>query len=116
MSRSLAQRIYMDALTQWPKQKLRPDCQFQDVMREAAEERFRKYQPSMESDELLKARALQYLLQDKCKNKYKLKGPMLEPKSQPTYFSDLAQEIDEAPKRTWLERLGKKLTGMIRLE
>lgn len=41
---------------------------------------------------------------------------MLEPKSQPTYFADLVQEIDEAPKRSWLERMGKRLSGMIRLE
>lgn len=47
---------------------------------------------------------------------YKLKGPMLEPKSQPTYFEDLVREIEEAPKRTWLERLGKRLSGMIRLQ
>jgi hypothetical protein len=47
---------------------------------------------------------------------YKLKGPMLEPKSQPTYFQDLVREIEEAPRRTWLERLGKRLSGMIRLQ
>lgn len=41
---------------------------------------------------------------------------MLEPKSQPTYFQDLVREIEEAPRRTWLERLGKRLSGMIRLE
>ncbi|PHH79954.1 hypothetical protein CDD82_2057 [Ophiocordyceps australis] len=116
MSRSLAQRIYTDALTKWPKQNLRPDLQFQDIMRDAVQDRFREYHPSMEADELLKARALQFLLQDKFKNEYSLKGPMLEPRSQPTYFDDLMREIEEAPKRTWLGRLGKKLTGMIRLE
>ena len=47
---------------------------------------------------------------------FKLKGPMLERKSQPTYFKDLVREIEEAPKRTWLERLGKRLAGMIRLQ
>lgn len=41
---------------------------------------------------------------------------MLQPKSQPTYFEDLVREIEEAPKRTWLERLGKRLSGMIRLQ
>lgn len=41
---------------------------------------------------------------------------MLEPKSQPTYFQDLVREIEEAPRRSWLERLGKRLSGMIRLE
>jgi hypothetical protein len=41
---------------------------------------------------------------------------MLEPNSQPTYFEDLLREIEEAPKRTWLERVGKRLSGMIRLQ
>uniref|UniRef100_A0A0B7K6G5 Uncharacterized protein n=1 Tax=Bionectria ochroleuca TaxID=29856 RepID=A0A0B7K6G5_BIOOC len=51
-----------------------------------------------------------YQLQD-----YKLSGQMLKPTSQPTYFDDLIREIEEAPKRTWFERLGKRLSGMIRL-
>ncbi|KAM4055788.1 hypothetical protein HRG_008359 [Hirsutella rhossiliensis] len=116
MSRSLARRVYADALAQWPKQDLRPDYQFQDVLRMVVDERFQSYKPSMEAEELLKARALQFLVQDKFRDRYKLMGPMLEPKSQPTYFQDLVREIEEAPRRTWLERLGKRLSGMIRLE
>lgn len=94
----------------------------------------------MEAEELFKARSLQVLQQnrfmdrvsaytlframavcsgggfaDRCEQ-YKLKGPMLEPNSQPTYFGDLLREIEEAPKRTWLERVGKRLSGMIRLQ
>lgn len=41
---------------------------------------------------------------------------MLEPKSQPTYFEDLVREIEEAPKRSWFERLSKRISGMIRLQ
>ena len=55
-------------------------------------------------------------MQNKFRDRYKLKGPMLEPKSQPTYFEDLVREIEEAPRRTWLERLGKRLPGIIRLQ
>ncbi|PHH90053.1 hypothetical protein CDD83_4625 [Cordyceps sp. RAO-2017] len=116
MSRSLARRVYADVLAQWPKQDLRPDYQLQDVVRKAVDARFQSYTPSMEAEELLKARALQFLLQNKFHDRYKLRGPMLEPKSQPTYFADLVKEIDEAPKRTWFQRLGKRLSGMIRLE
>ncbi|RDA95584.1 hypothetical protein CP533_1240 [Ophiocordyceps camponoti-saundersi (nom. inval.)] len=97
MSQSIARRIYADALAQWPTQALRPDYQFQDVLRKAVDERFKSYRPSMEAEE------------------YKLRGPMLQPKSQPTYFADLVHEIDEAPKRSWLGRLGKRLAGLIRL-
>lgn len=89
----------------------------------------------MERGELLKARALQFLVQDRYNDRvrapryhtpeiameanigqFKLKGRLLEPKSQPTYFADLVREIDEAPNRSWLERLGKRLSGMIRFQ
>ncbi|KAK6445984.1 hypothetical protein FP744_10002233 [Trichoderma asperellum] len=109
-------RIYSDVFAKWPKQDLRPDYQFQDVLGKVVDERFKTYKPSIEPEELLKARALQFLVQNKFRDRYKLKGPMLEPKSQPTYFEDLVREIEEAPKRTWLERLGKRLSGMIRLQ
>ncbi|KAK3179921.1 hypothetical protein K4F52_008664 [Lecanicillium sp. MT-2017a] len=116
MSRSLARRIYSDVFAKWPKQDLRPDYQFQDVLGKVVDARFQNYKPSMEPEEVMKARALQFLAQDKLMNRYKLKGPMLEPKSQPTYFEDLVREIEEAPKRSWLERLGKRLSGMVRLQ
>ncbi|KJZ74715.1 hypothetical protein HIM_05832 [Hirsutella minnesotensis 3608] len=120
MSQSLARRVYADALAQWPKQALRPDYQFQDVLRKAVAERFAASSssngPALEADELLKARALQFLVQNKFRDRYKLRGPMLEPKSQPTYFEDLVREIEEAPSRSWFERLSKRLSGMIRLQ
>ncbi|KAL6866466.1 hypothetical protein ACO1O0_002577 [Amphichorda felina] len=109
-------RIYSEVLAKWPKQELRPDYQLQDVLRKTIDERYKKYKPSMEAEELFKARALQVLQQNRFMERYKLNGPMLEPTSQPTYFTDLVREIEEAPKRTWLERLGKRLSGMIRLQ
>jgi len=116
MSRPLSYRIYTEALAKWPKQELRPDHQLQDVIRPGIEARYKNYKPSMEAEELFKARSLQVLQQNRFMDRYKLKGPMLEPNSQPTYFEDLLREIEEAPKRTWLERVGKRLSGMIRLQ
>ncbi|PHH74327.1 hypothetical protein CDD80_3166 [Ophiocordyceps camponoti-rufipedis] len=110
---SVARRVYASVFAQWPTQALRPDYQLQDVLRQSVDERFKNYRPSMEFGELQKARALQLLVEDKFLQK--LRGPMLEPKSQPTYFADLLHEIDEAPKRSWLARLGKRLSGLIRL-
>ncbi|KAF4996509.1 hypothetical protein FDECE_12425 [Fusarium decemcellulare] len=114
MSRSLSHKIYTDVFARWPKQALRPDHQLQDVLGKAVAERYQNYKPSMEPEELLKARALQFLAQDRYNDR--LKGRLLEPKSQPTYFQDLVREIDEAPNRSWLERLGKRLSGMIRFQ
>ena len=89
----------------------------------------------MEAEEMFRARSLQMLPENRfmdkvrfrdmdrvgaaanhCAKQYKLSGRILEPKSQPTYFADLVREIEEAPKRTWFERLGKKLSGMVRLQ
>lgn len=114
----IIRRHYADAFARWPEQALRPDYQLQHVMRRSVDGRLEGAAdaPSVEATELLKARALQFLVQNKFHDRFKLKGPMLEPTSQPTYFADLVREIDEAPKRTWIERLGKRLSGMIRLE
>ncbi|OAQ58521.1 hypothetical protein VFPPC_16974 [Pochonia chlamydosporia 170] len=68
MSRSI-RRIYADAFAKWPKQDLRPDYQLQDVLKAAVEERYKNFKPAMEAEETLKARALQFLVQDKFNNR-----------------------------------------------
>ncbi|KZZ93678.1 hypothetical protein AAL_05394 [Moelleriella libera RCEF 2490] len=65
MSRAIARRIYADALANWPKQDLRPDYQLQDVLRAAVEQRYKTMEPALENEEILKARALQFLVQNK---------------------------------------------------
>ncbi|RDL32517.1 uncharacterized protein BP5553_08973 [Venustampulla echinocandica] len=40
MSQSLAYRHWLRALSLWPKDKLRPNLQFQDVMRRRIDQRF----------------------------------------------------------------------------
>lgn len=79
-------------------------------------ERYQNLKPSMEREELQKARALQFLVQERYNDRFRLKGRLLEPKSQPTYFDDLIREIEEAPNRSWLGRLGKRISGMIRFQ
>jgi cytochrome b pre-mRNA-processing protein 6 len=39
---------------------------------------------------------------------------MFEPKSNPTYYKDLLKELEEAPNRSLLGRMAKRLSGMIR--
>lgn len=46
---------------------------------------------------------------------YRITGSLLEPKSNPTYYTDLMIELEEAPKRSWLGRIGKRLGGLIRI-
>jgi cytochrome b pre-mRNA-processing protein 6 len=67
-------RIYAQVFSRWPKQDLRPDYQFQDAVRQAVDARFAKYTPAMEADELAKARALQYLEQNRFNDKVRFLG------------------------------------------
>lgn len=40
----------------------------------------------------------------------------LKPKSQPTYFEDLLEELDRAPDKTLTTRLWERLAGFIRFK
>lgn len=40
----------------------------------------------------------------------------MEPKCNPTYYTDLMTELEEAPTRKWYQRLAKRVGGMIRLQ
>lgn len=62
----MQRRIYSDAFAKWPQQALRPDYQIQDVLAKVVETRYKtNLTPAMEQEELLKARALQFLAQNK---------------------------------------------------
>jgi hypothetical protein len=40
---------------------------------------------------------------------------MMKPQSQPTYFDDLARELEEVPTRTWWTKFLTRISGKIRL-
>ncbi|KAK4225701.1 cytochrome B pre-mRNA-processing protein 6 [Podospora fimiseda] len=117
---SSAARLFQGALQRWPKDPLRPECQLQDVLAK----RLAKGNlappstikgASKTQAELKQANALYSLLENRYNTKYRAGPGVLEPKSNPTYYKDLVQELEEAPNRTFLQRLAKRLTGMIRL-
>ena len=57
-----------------------------------------------------------YLLIDNAFTKqYPLSEAMMKPASSPGHYTDLARELDEAPDRTWLGNLKKRLSNMVRL-
>ncbi|KAI2602879.1 uncharacterized protein GGS25DRAFT_509026 [Hypoxylon fragiforme] len=102
------------ALAQWPKDTLRPQLQFQDVLRKRFEQ-----QPSpgvSEQDQLRQANALYSLLENRYKKKYPITGDLLRPRSHPTYFTDLVKELEEAPSRSFAERLWLRVKGLVRLQ
>ncbi|KAI2622720.1 hypothetical protein GGS26DRAFT_567379 [Hypomontagnella submonticulosa] len=107
-----AQRHLLRALSQWPKDTLRPQIQFQDVLRK----RFEASSGLSEEDQLTQANALYSLLDNRYKRMYPITGSLLQPRSQPTYFTDLVKELEVAPNRSYLESVWLRLKGVIRLQ
>ncbi|KAI1371618.1 hypothetical protein F4677DRAFT_435179 [Hypoxylon crocopeplum] len=107
-----AQRHVLRALSQWPKDTLRPQVQLQDVLRK----RFEQDSSLSEQEQLKQANALYSLLDNRYKKKYPITGSLLRPKSHPTYFTDLIRELEEAPNRSYIDRVWLRLKGLVRLQ
>ncbi|KAK2737242.1 hypothetical protein FQN57_000409 [Myotisia sp. PD_48] len=56
------------------------------------------------------------LLENRYQKKYPLTRKLRYPDSQPEYYDNLIQELDEAPSRSFAGRLKKKFTGFLRLK
>ncbi|EMR61894.1 hypothetical protein MGN70_010446 [Eutypa lata] len=111
-----AQRHLLRALSQWPKDPVRPQVQFQDVLRKRFEQTSTSSPALSEEDQLKQANALYSLLDNRYKKKYPITGSILKPKSNPTYYADLVQELEEGPQRSWLDRLLLRVGGLVRLQ
>ncbi|KAK1593539.1 uncharacterized protein LY79DRAFT_552190 [Colletotrichum navitas] len=129
-----AYRHFRTALALWPKDNLRPETQFKEIIQRGVERRYTA--PNVdEANELKQANALFALANDRFKKRvsdkrlallvppnpsdqsqFPLNGQLLKPASQPTYFQDLLRELEEAPTRGWLKNMSKKLSGMFRFE
>ncbi|KAI0157128.1 hypothetical protein GGR52DRAFT_565405 [Hypoxylon sp. FL1284] len=107
-----AQRHILRALSQWPTDTLRPQVQFQDVLRK----HFEASSSLSEEEQLKQANALYSLLDNRYKKKYPITGTLLRPKSHPTYFTDLIKELEEAPSRSYIDRLLLRIKGVVRLQ
>ncbi|CAK7237931.1 hypothetical protein SEUCBS140593_010208 [Sporothrix eucalyptigena] len=131
-------KIYKAAFARWPKDLLRPDVQLQDVLggqnlsdrlggrRSAASPvtdvaiqmatgRAPANPSTSDLAQLRQVNALYSLLDDRFKTQHQLKGTLLTPRSNPTYYNDLVTELEEAPTRSFLGRVRKRLGGMFRL-
>lgn len=47
-------------------------------------------------------------------SQYTIKGSIMHPRSNPTYYKDLLRELEEGPKRSWFDRLMLKIGGLVR--
>ncbi|KAI1430734.1 hypothetical protein GGR50DRAFT_690264 [Xylaria sp. CBS 124048] len=108
----IGQQLILRALSQWPKDTIRPEVQFQQVL----QKRFEQPSSSVsETDQLKQANALYSLLENRYKRTYPITGSLLRPKSNPTYFNDLLRELEEAPNRSFFDRLKLRLKGVVRI-
>ncbi|KAH9890770.1 hypothetical protein F4778DRAFT_367302 [Xylariomycetidae sp. FL2044] len=108
-----AKRHILRALSQWPKDTIRPQVQFQDILAK----RYERPATALSNEEQLKqANALYSLLQNRYKSKYPITGTLLRPKSNPDYYDNLVHELEAAPNRSGLERLWLRLKGVVRLQ
>ncbi|KAK1963491.1 hypothetical protein LZ32DRAFT_609940 [Colletotrichum eremochloae] len=113
---SQAYRHFRNALALWPKDNLRPETQFSEIIQRGIERRYTAPNVVDEVKELKQANALFALADDRFKKRFSLNGELLKPASQPTYFNDLLRELEEAPNRGWLQNMSKKLSGMFRFQ
>lgn len=109
-----AQLHILRALNRWPKDALRPDVQFQEVMKK----RFETPGSGSEEERLRQANALYSLLDNRYRKRYPINGEssLLKPKSNPAHYTELVKELDEAPSRTFLQKLLLRAKGVVRLQ
>lgn len=60
--------------------------------------------------------ALYSLLNNRYSKRYPLPMKLRYPASDPEHYDAVAREFEEAPTRTWWERVQKRLSGMIRFQ
>lgn len=135
MSKSIAYKHYLRALSRWPKDPLRPETQFQDAIRRRIDRQFLPtsssdattppqklpYSPVDEKAELEKAElenvnVLYSLLENRYSRKYPISGNLMKPTSNPTYYTDLMQELAAAPTRSWLESTVQRWKGFFQIK
>lgn len=136
---------YMRALAQWPKDALRPECRFEDVIQKRIEQKFNPPKPAEgakpvaavpinEKAEMDQVNALLSLLGNRYTKRvsekllpntspmltlelqFPLSDSLMKPASNPTHYTDLVEELLAAPNRSWFERLVGRWRKSIRLQ
>ncbi|KKY15647.1 hypothetical protein UCRPC4_g06212 [Phaeomoniella chlamydospora] len=69
-----------------------------------------------EAKELEQANVLYSLLENRYMNQYPIPETLRYPQSKPTHYDDILREFEEAPDRTWLQRLWLRMKGSVRLQ
>ena len=126
MSRNAAVTHLRAALSRWPKDILRPETQLPLALTARLERLEQRATPaastatasagSGEAQQLREANALFALLDNRFKNRYRVREQTYRPRSRPDYYDNLIRELDEAPTRSAWSRWMNRIKGMVRLE
>ncbi|KAL8406848.1 hypothetical protein RB596_005360 [Gaeumannomyces avenae] len=132
MSRNAAVTHLRAALSRWPQDVLRPETQLPRALAprlERLEQQQQQQQgaphaasasgaaiPTGEVQQLREANALLALLDNRFKNRYRVREQTFRPHSSPDYYDNLIRELDEAPTRSAWSRWMTRIKGMVRLE
>jgi len=130
MSKSIAYKHYLRALSRWPKDSLRPECQFQDAMRRRIDRRFLPASspdtpngaqavansPIDERLELEQVNAIYSLLENRYSRNYPITGSLMKPTSNPNHYTDLIKELEQAPERSLFGRMINRWKGFLRFQ
>ncbi|KAF2857787.1 hypothetical protein K470DRAFT_272981 [Piedraia hortae CBS 480.64] len=112
MSRKHIVSSYYKILERWPEDPLRPKQRhFQRLLRARI-----KAPPTPFRDERKEVNAAFNLLNNAFAKRWKLGEMMMKPASAPTHYSDLRQELEELPHRTWLQHAIKRIKSMVRFQ
>ena len=121
---------YTRLLTRWPRDLLRPD---QPSFHSLLQSRIASLQPSASPSPSISStskstptpmteaaakreiNAAYLLLEDHFARREPLSDAMMNPRSQPSLYKDLARELEEAPKTTWWGGVKKRLGGLVRM-
>ena len=69
-----------------------------------------------ENAEMVQANALYALLENRFAKDYPMDLSLRKPASDPEHYDNLVKEMDEAPTRSWLGGLTKRIRGSLRLK
>jgi len=113
--RGVASTNLRRVLAQWPQDILRPNLQLQNFLARRLEDgpQGATWARLDATAQLKQVNALYSLLENRYSLKYKPSELLMQPRSKPTYYTDLITELDEAPTLTWLGRLQKRMSSMV---
>lgn len=110
-------------LNTWPSDPVRPESvsvrsylqkRLSEISKEPSNGHQQQQQQSVPISEA-SVKALTSMLENRYAKLYPLPPNLRRPASNPDHYDNVIREFEEAPGRSWLERVRKRLTGLFRL-